>query len=71
MVSDEETVTVPVVCPDCETTTRVALATVAETVERHNERLHDGEDVASVDPALREQIADLVAEDMDLFSEDD
>jgi hypothetical protein len=69
MASDEEAVTVPVVCPDCETTTRVALSAVAETVERHNERLHDGEDVASVDPALREQIADLVAEDMDLVGD--
>jgi hypothetical protein len=70
MPSDEEAVTVPVVCPVCETTTRVPLSTVAETVERHNERLHDGEDVASVDPALREQIADLVAEDMDLLDEE-
>lgn len=67
MASDEQSVTVPVVCPVCETTTRVDLASVAEAVERHNERLHDGEDVASVDPELRERIADLAAEDMQLL----
>jgi hypothetical protein len=64
MASDEESLSVPVVCPTCETTTRVDLSAVAETVERHNERLHDGEDVAGVDPELRERIADLAAEDL-------
>lgn len=67
MTSDEESVSVPVVCPVCDTTTTVELSGVAEAVERHNERLHDGEDVASVDPELRERIADLAAEDMQLL----
>jgi hypothetical protein len=69
-MASDESVTVPVVCPACETTNRVALSAVAETVERHNERLHDGESVAGVDPELKERIADLVAEDMDLLDEE-
>ncbi|MFB6244672.1 MAG: hypothetical protein ABEH80_11270 [Halobaculum sp.] len=61
---------VPVVCSACGTETDVPLAEVADTVERHNERLHDGEDVAEVDPELTDQLADLVAEDMGLLGED-
>jgi hypothetical protein len=44
----------------------VPLSAVADAVERHNERLHDGESVAEVDPDLREELVDLVAEDLDL-----
>ncbi|MUV90864.1 hypothetical protein GJ629_13935 [Halapricum sp. CBA1109] len=65
----EDTPSVPVHCPDCETTTRVAMADVADAIERHNDQLHDGEDVARVDPDVAEQLADLVAEDLGLFEE--
>lgn len=68
---DEETPRVPIVCPTCETRSRVPLDEVADTVERHNERLHDGEDVAEVDPAIAEHIADLVATDMGLLGDED
>jgi hypothetical protein len=64
---NEEDTTVPVVCPECETTTRVALSTVAESIERHNDQLHDGEDIAQVDPELAEQLQDLVAKDLGLL----
>jgi hypothetical protein len=57
---------VPIVCPDCETTTEIPLSEVADSVEQHNERLHDGEEIAQVDPAIADELADIVAEDMDL-----
>jgi hypothetical protein len=61
---------VPVRCPACETTTRVALDEVADAVARHNEQLHDGESVAQVDPDVADHLLDLVAEDMGLSGED-
>lgn len=57
----------PVVCPECETTTRIPLQDVADSIERHNDRLHGGEDVARVDPELAEELADVVAEDLGLL----
>lgn len=65
MTEDEPEV--PVVCTECETTTRVELSAVAESIERHNEQMHDGEEVAQVDPDLADQLADLVAEDLGLL----
>lgn len=62
--ADLETTEVPVVCPACETTTRVALSGLAETLDDHNARLHDGEDVATVDPDLADHLLDLVADDL-------
>jgi hypothetical protein len=59
--------TVPIVCPECDTTTRIPLSEVADTLEGHNERLHDGDEVAQVDPDLAEQLADVVAEDLGLL----
>jgi len=71
MTTDEgDDPTVPIVCSECDTTSHVPLSEVAETVERHNERVHDGADHAEVDPALREQLADLVAEDMGLLDDE-
>lgn len=63
--------TVPVVCTNCETETEVPLADVADAVERHNDRLHDGERVAQIDPAIAEHITDLVAEDLGVFDDGD
>jgi len=61
--------TVPIVCPACETTTRVPLPSVADAVERHNASVHDGESIAEVDPAVSERLADLVADDMGLLDD--
>jgi hypothetical protein len=58
---------VPIVCPACETTTRIPLSDVADKLEQHNDRLHDGESVAQVDPALAEELTDIVAEDLGLL----
>lgn len=63
----EDEPTVPIVCPECDTTSRIALSEVGDAVERHNERLHDGEEIASVDPAIADHLADMVAEDLGLL----
>lgn len=68
-MSDEDP-TVPIVCTECETETRVPLPDVADAITRHNEGKHDGEEIAEVDPALKDQLADLVAEDLGLFDEE-
>lgn len=60
---------VPIVCPECDTETEVSLDSVEDAVESHNDRLHDGEDAARVDPELREQLADVVAEDLGLLDD--
>jgi hypothetical protein len=69
MPSDDEP-TVPIVCTVCDTTTRVSLSDVAEAVDRHNENVHDGDDIAEIDPAIVDSLADLVAEDMGLLDDD-
>lgn len=66
-MSDDEDPAVPVLCTECDTRTDVPLSEVAESIERHNEQLHDGEEIAEVDPALAEQLADIVAEDLGLL----
>lgn len=58
---------VPIVCPACETRSEVALSELPEAVDRHNDRLHDGTEEATVDPALADRLADLVAEEMELL----
>jgi hypothetical protein len=67
--SSDEQATVPIVCAECETTTRVPLSELATTLERHNDNQHDGEQVAQVDPDVADQVADLVAEDLGLLDE--
>ncbi|AHG02185.1 hypothetical protein HALLA_20000 (plasmid) [Halostagnicola larsenii XH-48] len=58
---------VPIVCDQCETTARVPLPELAETLEGHNDRLHDGEERAVVDPAVADSLADLIADDLGLL----
>ena len=67
--SDSDEPTVPIVCPECETTSRVPLSDVAETIERHNDGVHDGDDVASVDPDVADRIADLAADELGLLDD--
>ena len=67
--ADADAPEVPIRCPDCGTTTRVALSRVAETVARHNEGRHGGDDVAGVDPAVLDRLADLAAADLGLLDE--
>lgn len=67
MAENDAEPTVPILCSECETTTELPISEVPETLEQHNERLHDGEEVAEVDPEIAEEIADLVAEDLGLL----
>ena len=67
MSTSDDTPRVPIICPECETTTRIPVADLAESLERHNEQLHDGEDVAHIDPDIADQIQNMVAEDMGLL----
>jgi hypothetical protein len=60
----DDTPTVSVVCETCDTTTRVSLDDAAATVDRHNDRLHDGESHAQIDPELVARLQDLVAADI-------
>ncbi|ARS90223.1 hypothetical protein [Natrarchaeobaculum aegyptiacum] len=69
MTADADEPTVPIVCSECETTSRIPLSEVADAIARHNDRLHDGVDVAMVDPEISEAIADLAAEDLGLLED--
>jgi len=58
---------VAVHCPECGTTSRVPLSDAAAPLERHNERLHGGADVARVDPEVADRLTDVVAEELGLL----
>ncbi|MDZ5809897.1 hypothetical protein U4E84_00830 [Halorubrum sp. AD140] len=60
---------VPIVCTECDTETSVPLSDVADALARHNDGKHDGEEVAEVDPVLKDRLADLVAEDLGLLDD--
>jgi hypothetical protein len=66
---DDEDPRVPILCPECDTTSRIPLADVGEAVERHNEQQHDGRDVAHVDPDVADHLADLIATELGLLDE--
>jgi hypothetical protein len=67
MSESEDSPTVPIICPACETTTRIPVDELAESLDRHNEQMHDGEDIAHVDPDIAAELQDLVAEDLGLL----
>lgn len=60
---------IPVTCPACETRTEIPFPDVEEAVEAHNDRLHDGDDVAAVDPDVFDHLADHVAADLGLLDD--
>lgn len=66
---DENAPRVPIVCPECETRSRIPLPEVADAVDRHNQQLHDGAAVAEVDPDVVDHVADLVATEMGLLED--
>jgi hypothetical protein len=71
VVADEATIeddelAVTVRCPECGTETDVPVSDLEETITTHNERRHDGEDVAGVDPELLDAVRDMVADDLGL-----
>lgn len=69
MSDDEDLPDIPVVCTECDTRTKVPFPDVEDTVTNHNERLHDGEAMAEVDPVVMDQLADFVAQDLGLLDE--
>lgn len=58
---------VTITCEACGTEARVPLDRVPEAIEAHNERQHDGEPVAEIDPAVKSRLQDLLAEEMGLL----
>lgn len=67
--TDDEEPSFPVICAECETETRVGLSDLEAAIDRHNDQLHDGEEVAQIDPAVADEMLDLAAEDMGLYEE--
>jgi hypothetical protein len=67
MTDADDAPTVPIICPECGTEARVPLDDVGARLENHNGRHHDGEAVATVDPALKDSLADLVVDELDLY----
>lgn len=67
MPSEDDVPDIPLVCPDCGTETRVPITEASERADRHNESVHDGEDVAGIDPDIADHLLDLIAEDMGLL----
>ena len=60
---------IPIVCPECETRSRIPFSEFEEALKNHNDRLHDGESVASVDPDVFDYLADRLVEDLGLLEE--
>lgn len=64
---DEELPRVPIVCEACDTETTIPFEAVEETIDGHNERMHDGEPVAEIHPDVRSRLQDLLAEELGLL----
>ena len=71
MSEDTDEPTVPVVCESCGTRSRVPLDDLRDALDTHNNHRHDGEEVAQVDPALSDALADHVAADLGLYGSDE
>ncbi|KAB1194624.1 MULTISPECIES: hypothetical protein [Haloferax] len=67
---DDDAPLVPIVCEACETTSRIPLSDVPDTIQKHNDQLHDGEDIAQVDPEIVRHVTDLAAEDIGVSDDD-
>lgn len=65
----DEAPEIPIVCPKCETRTRISFSDFEDAVADHNETLHDGDPVASVDPDVFDHLADRLVEDLGLLDE--
>lgn len=67
MSTSDDAPEVPIICPECETTTRISVEELPESLDRHNDQLHDGDDVAHIDPDIADQLQNLVAKDLGLL----
>lgn len=64
--SGNESPKVPIVCPECETSSRIPLSDVADTLEQHNDEVHAGKEFAKVEPAVMNHVQDIIIDDLDL-----
>jgi hypothetical protein len=60
---------VTILCEECGTESKVPLSDAAERLDQHNERVHDGEDVAHLDPVVADRLADILAEEMGIWED--
>ncbi|WP_050047505.1 hypothetical protein [Halanaeroarchaeum sulfurireducens] len=67
--SEDAPPTVTIECPECGTESKVPLPDAAERLDTHNERVHDGEAVAQLDPVVADRLADILAEEMGIWEE--
>lgn len=67
MAPPEDPPKITITCQACGTETAVPFPDVEETIDAHNERQHDGEPVAEIDPAVKSRLQDLLAEEMGLL----
>jgi hypothetical protein len=67
MTAEEDMPEIPIICSRCDTRSYVPFEDVTDTVERHNEQLHDGKSVAEVDPEVLDALTTKFGEDMGLF----
>ncbi|MFW5922524.1 MAG: hypothetical protein ACOCRC_04410 [Halodesulfurarchaeum sp.] len=67
MAPTEDVPEITITCPACGTETAVPFPDVEATIDAHNERQHDGEPVAEIDPAVKSRLQDLLAEEMGLL----
>ncbi|WP_259518526.1 hypothetical protein [Halanaeroarchaeum sp. HSR-CO] len=67
--SEDPSPSVTIECPECGTTSKVPLSDAAERLDTHNERVHDGADVARLDPVVADRLADILAEEMGIWED--
>ena len=66
-MTDDDAVEIPIVCPKCETRTRIPFSDFEDAVAEHNDRFHDGEPVAAVDPDVFDHLTDRLLDDLGLL----
>lgn len=67
--SEDASPSVTIECPECGTESKVPLSDAADRLDSHNERVHDGEDVARLDPVVADRLADILAEEMGIWED--
>lgn len=67
--NSEDAPQVTIECPECGTESKVALSDAADRLDSHNERVHDGEAVARLDPVVADRLADILAEEMGILED--
>lgn len=64
---EDDSPRVPIVCQECDTESMVPFSAIEETIDSHNERMHDGESIAEIEPSVRSRLQDVLAEEMGLL----